>query len=137
MRLRVLRRRFGWALLLWLVSSGVGCAALQAVRPTPHVSADVAGEPPSSIEEPPTDEEAASGRTFRDLIKPVELPCAAWTVRLRQAEGACARNLFVDECGEKDDNGKPTGKYAGTDCPACETLSGIRKQIADKGCGSG
>lgn len=113
-----------------------GCPVPQ--EPPPAVAPPPTVEAPPPAAPPPPQEELAAGRTFQDIYKPVVLSCAEWATSIKVAQGACARELWVELCGEKDEagkpTGKPTGKYFGNDCPACETLLGIEKQAAAQGC---
>lgn len=85
--------------------------------------------------DPPSQDEIAKGHTFRDIYKPIALTCDGWSSSVKRAEAFCAKTLFVDGCGEKDEEGKPTGKYLNNDCPECETLTSLRAQAKAAGCG--
>lgn len=84
--------------------------------------------------DPPSLDELATGHTFRDIYKPAQLSCDEWKGKLKEAKGNCARELWVEICGEKDDEGKPTGQYYRPACPACETLIGMESQASAQGC---
>jgi hypothetical protein len=120
-----------------------GCAAQlpalpPAVKPPAAVDddADYSTSGAPLEKDPPSLEELAAGHTFRDIYKPTVLSCDDWGPKLKLAEGACARALWVQDCGEKDADGKPTGQYRVGSCPECDTLESIRQQAKSAGCGS-
>lgn len=119
-----------------------GCSAIPAetrrpeLTPTNQQGGSDTSPAGSAVEkEAPSPEEMAKGHTFRDIYKPIALSCGAWNGLVKQAEGFCAKSLFVDGCGEKDEAGKPTGLYRNNDCPDCESLARLRARANSAGCG--
>mgnify|MGYP000399620368 CR=1 FL=1 len=125
------------ALLLAALFYGACAPALlsQAAPPRPSQDdSDFSADGTPLEKEPPSQEEKAAGHAFRDIYKPVLLDCNDWSASIKQAERPCAKSLFVDGCGEKDDAGKPTGQYRDNACPACDTLLRLRENARSAGC---
>jgi hypothetical protein len=69
-----------------------------------------------------------------ELARPIADPCDKPTRDVITAEGACARQLWVELCGTKNEDGTPTGLYSGNDCPECEELTKARQRKVHAGC---
>lgn len=132
-----MKRRF---ILLAAVLLGACAGTQEAVVPTIRPASAAQEDSDYSTDgaplerDPPSLEEIAKGHTFRDIYKPVALTCDEYKEQIRIAQGACALNLWVDQCGEKDADGHPTGKYRNEDCPKCETLTSIENRATAAGC---
>lgn len=132
-----------WLRFLLFACALGGCAAEKSTQPPPTPQPRPAADDDSEYaadgapleRDPPSEDEAAVGHSFRDIYKPVIQSCDSWSSQIRSVKGACSLELFVQGCGEKDADGHPTGLYKGNACPTCERLARIQQNAKAAGCG--
>lgn len=122
-----------WVALVLLLG---GCA-LEAAASGATIGGSVVtkGYASGASYDPVTDEDRERGYQIgSDLARPIPSPCDKPIRDVVRAEQLCAHQLWVEECGEKDKDDRPTGLYAEGVCSECEGLAKARQRKTHAGC---